>query len=49
MAWKVALKLHPIEPLNILLPVGFDERVQFAIRDAVEHPSVYAHISHRLR
>ena len=39
---KVAFKLYPIEPLNILLTICLDEGVQFTIRYAIERPSVRA-------
>ena len=40
----VAFKLHPIEPLNIVLGICFDESVKFAIGDAIEDPPVRADI-----
>jgi hypothetical protein len=35
---KVAFKLYPIEPLNILLTICLDEGVQLTIRYAIERP-----------
>ena len=35
LGWEIAFELHPIESLHVLLSVGLDERVQFAIGDII--------------
>ena len=43
---KVGFKLHPVEPLHILLPICIHKRVEFAICNVIEHPSVRADVLH---
>ena len=46
---QVAFKLHPVEPLHILLWIGIDEGMQFAICHVIEHPAISAHVLRRVR
>jgi hypothetical protein len=49
LARELAFELPPVETLNILLWVGIDERVQFAIGDVVEILAIRADLLRRLR
>ncbi len=46
---KIAFELYPVELLHLFLLVGVNEGVQFAIGDAVEHPSVCTQVPRGLR
>src|SRR5262245_10488567 len=46
-ACHVAFELHPVQPLNPLLRVRVDERVQFTIGDPIENPPIRADVSNR--
>src|SRR2546429_7698341 len=46
---KVALKLYPIEPLNIFPAICLDEGVQLTICYPIERPSVRANVLHWFR
>jgi len=41
---QITLELHPIEPLYILLLVGFHPNMQFAIGDMIQISSICSHV-----